>query len=278
MFTGRRLLIATKHGKEAVIAPLLEKALWVTCFVDDSFDTDLLGTFTWEVERRWTPKATLKEKCLRAMKTNNSDLAIASEGSFGPHPFMPFVSADDEFVILIDTLNGIEITAREISISTNLSGKEIQTEEELLEFAESALFPSHALILRKSPKDSKDIYKWITDRDELIKIFHHLLSKNRSVYVETDMRAMHNPSRMLVIEKATENLIKKITSLCPHCQMPGFSVTDTTRWLKCSLCGSPTESTLSYIYECANCHFKKEEMYPHQKMTEDPMYCGYCNP
>ncbi len=93
------------------------------------------------------------------MKANNCDLGVANEGSFGPHPFMPFVSADDEFVILIDTLNSIEITAREISVSTNLGGREIQALEELLEFAASAHFPSHALILRKSPKESKDIYK-----------------------------------------------------------------------------------------------------------------------
>jgi hypothetical protein len=41
------LLLNTK-GK--VIAPLLEKNLGVICFVNENFDTDLLGTFTGEIE------------------------------------------------------------------------------------------------------------------------------------------------------------------------------------------------------------------------------------
>jgi hypothetical protein len=50
LFKNRRLLIATKHEKEKVIA-LLEKN-GVICFVNENFDTDLLGTFTGEIERK----------------------------------------------------------------------------------------------------------------------------------------------------------------------------------------------------------------------------------
>jgi hypothetical protein len=85
-FEGRQLLIATKHNKERVIAPLFEKALGVTCIVPDNFDTDLLGTFSGEVEREQDPLSTARRKCLLAMQQANCDLAIASEGSFGPHP------------------------------------------------------------------------------------------------------------------------------------------------------------------------------------------------
>lgn len=85
MFEGRKLIIATMHQKETVIAPILEKALGVHCFIDQTFDTDLLGTFSGEVERKLDPIATAKEKCLRAMRANNCDLGIASEGSFGAH-------------------------------------------------------------------------------------------------------------------------------------------------------------------------------------------------
>jgi len=46
MFERRRLIIATKHQKEQVIAPLLENTLGVSCFIDESFDTDTLGTFS----------------------------------------------------------------------------------------------------------------------------------------------------------------------------------------------------------------------------------------
>ncbi|MFT6112190.1 MAG: hypothetical protein ACJAXV_000977, partial [Bacteroidia bacterium] len=41
---------------------------------------------------------------------------------------------------------------------------------------------------------------------------------------------------------------------------------------------SPTNSILSFMYSCQNCDFEKEEMYPHKKRTEEPMYCDFCNP
>lgn len=59
--------------------------------VDASFDTDMLGTFTGEVERKLDPLATVREKCLRAMKHNHCDLGVASEGSFGASCIVIFV-------------------------------------------------------------------------------------------------------------------------------------------------------------------------------------------
>jgi hypothetical protein len=278
MFQNRKLLIATKHQKERVISPILESEIGVTCFVDETFDTDILGTFTGEVERELDPISTVREKCLRAMKMNNCDLGIASEGSFGSHPSMFFVSADDELLIFIDTLNSIEVIARELSTSTNFDGKQIQTPKELFEFAEQIGFPTHGLILRKSKDENIDIHKGIIDIETLKKSFEDIYSKYNSVYVETDMRAMYNPTRMSVIEKATQKLVQKIKSTCPQCQMPGFGITDAKKGLKCSLCGSPTNSILSYIHICQHCQFIKEEMFPHNKTTEDPTYCDYCNP
>lgn len=278
MFENRKLLIATMHQKESVIAPIFEKELGVICFVNDTFDTDTLGTFTGEVERILDPISTAREKCLRAMKLSNCDLGVASEGSFGSHPSVFFASADDEFLIFIDTLNNIEIIARELSTSTNFNGRQIQTQKELFEFADQIGFPSHGLILRKSNDENTDIHKGITDIENLKKSFEELYSKYNSVYAETDMRAMYNPTRMTVIEKATQKLVQKIKSTCPECQMPGFGVTDAKKGLECSLCGSPTNSTLSYVYTCQHCQFTKEAMYPHHKTTEDPMYCDYCNP
>jgi hypothetical protein len=278
LFQGRKVIIATKHQKEKVIAPIFEKELGVICFVDETFDTDALGTFTGEIERELDPISTAREKCLRAMNINNCDLGIASEGSFGPHPSMFFINADDEFLIFIDTKNKIEVLVRELSTSTNFNGKQIQSQEELLEFANQIEFPKHGLILRKSKDEKTDICKGIIDFETLEITFEYLYSKYNSVYVETDMRAMFNPSRMNVIEKATQKLVQKIRSTCPQCKMPGFGITDARKGLECSLCGSPTNSTLSYIYDCQHCQFTKEEMYPNKKTTEDPTYCDYCNP
>ena len=47
-----------------------------------------------------------------------------------------------------------------------------------------------------------------------------------------------------------KTLVQKIKSTCPQCQMPGFGITEARKGLECNLCGSPTSSTLSYIYVC----------------------------
>lgn len=278
LFQNRKLLIATKHHKEKVIAPIVEKALGVHCFVDAGFDTDVFGTFTGEVDRVLDPLATVREKCLRAMQLNNCDLGIASEGSFGPHPSLFFVNADDELLIFIDAKHNIEVVVRELSTATNFNGRTIQDQEALLAFAAQVQFPSHALILRKAKEENVAIHKGITDRTTLLKVFEALYNQYGSVYAETDMRALYNPTRMQVIAQAAEKLLQKIRSVCPDCQIPGFGVTEVQQGLPCSWCGAPTRSTLSYQYVCSHCGCTKTEMYPHQKTSEDPMYCDHCNP
>jgi hypothetical protein len=278
MFEGRRLIIATKHQKEQVIAPLLEEAFGVTCFVDETFDTDMLGTFSGEVEREQDPVSTARIKCLKAMELNNCDLGVASEGSFGAHPSLFFASADDEFLIFIDKKNDLEIIARELSTETNFNGNDIKSEKDLMDFAELEKFPSHALILKKSKEATEGMVKAITSFEVLKDTFHTLLKKHQNVFAETDMRALYNPSRMAVIETTTKKLVTKIQSSCPECRTPGFGVTDLKKGLPCDLCGAPTQSTLSLIHTCQKCQYHSEELYPNNKKVEDPMYCDFCNP
>ncbi len=278
MFNNRKLLIATKHEKEKVMAPILEKELGVKCFTASNFDTDILGTFTGEIERKDDPLTTARNKCLLGMLLTNSDMAIASEGSFGAHPTIFFSHGCDELLLFIDKKNEIEIFVREITTETNFNGSIIKNIEELKEFANRVSFPSHGIIIRKAVNDFTFIEKGITNWETLLQHYNHFIKFHDSVYVETDMRAMYNPTRMKIIQRATQKLVNKINSLCPSCHFPGFGVTDAKQGLVCGQCNSPTKSTLSYIYTCAKCSFVKEEMYPHNKSTENPMYCDYCNP
>ncbi len=117
LFKNRRLVIATKHEKESVIAPLLEEALGVSCFIIEGFDTDSWGTFSGEVERKQDPIATARQKCLKAMELSNCELGVASEGSFGAHPSLFFTSADDEFLIFIDKKNNLHQVRSEARLS-----------------------------------------------------------------------------------------------------------------------------------------------------------------
>lgn len=278
MFAGRDLLIATMHGKEHVIAPVLERELGVKCIVAPDLDTDILGTFSGEVERKEDPITTARHKCLMAMEVSQCDLAVASEGSFGPHPSVFFIPADDEILLLMDRRNGIEIISRELSAETNYNGSVISTEEALGAFAEKAKFPSHGLIIKNAKEGFTALEKGITSPEKLYSTFKHFISRYGTAFVETDMRAMHNPTRMKAIEKAANKLVRKINSLCPICTTPGFGITDAKQGLPCRLCNFPTRSTISYIYTCQKCAFTKEEVYPDGTLTEDPMYCDVCNP
>ena len=278
MFKGRKLLIATKHHKEMIIAPILEKELAVTCYTSDAFDTDSLGTFSGEIQRTDDALTTLRNKCIGASIANNCDLILASEGSFGVHPSIFFANADIELVMLKDFKNDIEIVAREISMETNFNGKTINSEYELLAFAEQIQFPSHGIILRPAEKVYSKIYKGIVTHELLLQHFEALKSEFVSVYAETDMRALFNPTRMKVIEKATQNLIEKINHLCPNCSAPGFDIVTAQAGLPCENCSLPTRSTLSFLYQCKKCNHTENKFYPRGIQFEDPTYCDNCNP
>jgi hypothetical protein len=241
-------------------------------------DTDLLGTFSGEIERELSPIDAAKKKCALAMELTGTDLAVASEGSFGAHPLLYFLPADDELLVLIDQKNGLEIVVREVSTKTNYNAKEVSSEEDLLAFAQSALFPSHGLILKDKKEGYTEVAKGIVHAKELLDTFKQFMETYGSVYVETDMRAHLNPSRMQVIEETTEKLIKKIKTTCPNCQTPGFGIKEATPGLPCENCKTPTKSTLFHVYACQKCNHTHEAYFPNGKQEEDPTYCDRCNP
>lgn len=277
VFNDRRIWIVTKHRKETVMSSLLTEVFAADVLVYAA-DTDLLGTFTGEIERANDPLTTLRNKCFLASDISEEDIVIANEGSFGLHPYLFFVPADEELIMMYDKKNKIEIVAKELSTETNFNGKYITSKEELVEFAEKSLFPSHRLNIRDKEKGTDFIKKGIDDPVLLHAYFNECQSLYGTVFVETDMRAMHNPSRMKVIKACTDKLIEKMRSTCPECKFPGFSITDVKPGLPCSICSAPTRSALKYISICTNCKFIQEQIYPHHKQVEDPMYCDNCNP
>ena len=277
MFEGRKIVIATKHQKEQVIAPLLLQEFGMIAITTPQLDTDLLGTFTGEIDRTLSPIEAARKKCYLAMEQTNCNMAIASEGSFGPHPGLFLVPADDEMLILIDKENNIEIIAREVSTQTNFDAETITDSAQLINFANKALFPSHALIIRNEKNSTMEIMKGINNWDDLNATFYCFMQKYGKAHIETDMRASYNPTRMQVIEKATVQLIKKMQCTCPQCKAPGLSITNVKRGLPCGLCNMPTQTPKSNLYTCAQCQFVKEEIIAN-KQFEDPMYCNFCNP
>lgn len=277
-FSGRRLLIVTKHEKETIIAPLLEEALGVTCFVTKDFDTDSLGTFSGEIARKDDALTTLRKKCWEGMQAEGFDLAVATEGSFGNHPTVFFAPANDELIMLVDQKHNLEIVERILSMETNFDSSEIKTRDELKAFLDKVQFPSHGVILKNAAENWTKIYKGITDYNSVETKFDEIVASSNSCFIETDMRAMNNPTRMKIINDVSFRLINKLHSVCPECLYPGFGVVGAESGLLCSSCSMPTRSTSAHIYQCQHCNYESKVLYPNGKKTEDPMYCDFCNP
>ena len=281
-FKDRVCILATMHKKEEVMASLLEEKVQMRILVPDNFNTDQFGTFTREIKRLVNQTEAARFKAKKALEITGETLAITSEGSFFPHPNLPFISCNRELVLLLDTANKIEIIATELSFETNHAHLSIETVEEALSFAEKVGFPNHGLVVMSTadPQKSDKIFKGITSQQKLIDAVEIILksSSENKAHIETDMRAMYNPTRMKVIAKTTEILIHKILNTCPNCEFPGFDIVETRPGLPCEMCGLPTNSIKSEIYQCKKCNHQEIKEFPNNIKYADPMYCDYCNP
>jgi len=278
LFSNRVGVIATMHKKEKVIAPLLEPELGVRFILPNNFNTDIFGTFTREVKRPGTQIAAAILKAEKALELTGESLAIASEGSFAPHPLIPYIYSNREIVVLLDKLNEIEIIGEEVSTETNFNHQVVENFAAAYDFAEKIGFPEHGLVVYW--ENSVEMIKGITTEAKLQEALNTAFNNSSTgkVHLETDMRALYNPTRMQNIAKATLDLLTKIKSICPQCSTPGFVITQRIPGLPCEMCSMPTNLTLSVIYQCQKCSFQREELFPNGVEFAEPSQCMYCNP
>lgn len=279
-FHNRTGALATMHHKERVIAPLLEQHLGLQMIVPQGFNTDEFGTFTRDIKRPGDQLQTARLKAEKAIALTGLTLAVASEGSFGPHPSIPFLPCDREIVLLSDRTHDLEIVGQAISTETNYSSQQVTTLEVALTFAQKIGFPEHGLVVMSEaePTLATSIFKGIQDKTQLRETVTWLLKTFGQAHLETDMRAMHNPTRMKVIAEATQDLIQKLNQCCPECGCPGFAPVSYKAGLPCGLCGFPTELILSVTHQCQKCHFSQVLDFPKGQEFADPVHCLYCNP
>ncbi len=279
-FANRVGVLATMHRKEKVITPILERELGIKLQIPENFNTDRFGTFTRDLDRPGDQRSTARLKAERALELTGESLAIASEGSFGPHPSFPMIACNYELIILIDRLHKLEIFGQEISIETNYSHTTVRSVEEAQIFAQTIGFPEHGLIVMPSPstKNPNEIVKGIISEAQLLSVVTEALRRSPTIHLETDMRALYNPTRMNAIAKATINLVAAIQSNCPKCTYPGFEPVERLPGLPCALCHFPTAFTRVAIYHCQHCGFRQEKLFPDGIEAADPAQCQYCNP
>ena len=79
--------LLTNHGKQRVIAPVLEQGLGCRICWVDGFDTDTLGSFSRETPRLTSALDTCRRKAEIGMGLAHASLGLASEGTFNADPW-----------------------------------------------------------------------------------------------------------------------------------------------------------------------------------------------
>ena len=277
-YSGRQVALLTQHGKERVLAPVLAAALGCRVERVAGYDTDLLGTFTRDIPRAGTQLEAARKKARLGMELAGLPLGLASEGAFGPDPFMGMVPWNVEFLIFIDDERGLEVVgvAQGKANFSHLLAADWAAAEA---FARQTGFPEHHLVVRPEGENDPRIRKGIADWPEFEAAFAWAAAQSASdrVFLETDIRAHANPTRMDNIRLAAEDLARKLCSLCPACGTPGFWLVERVAGLPCEACGAPTREIRAEVQGCPKCAYRAT------REQTDAMYasagrCDYCNP
>lgn len=279
---GECAVIATMHGKEQVLTPLLAVGLGLECRLAPGLDTDRFGTFTREIARAGAALDAARAKAAAALALlPDARIAIASEGSFGPHPQIPFAAIGRELVLLLDRATGLEITGHDTTLDVRYAHVIARSMPEAEGFAARIGFPEHALIVMgcagAKPAPHLALAKGITRPEALAEAVAHAITLSGAAFVETDMRAHLNPTRMAAIARAGADLVRRYVSRCPACAQPGFAVTTRIAGLPCRWCAAPTGLARAEVLTCAACGHREERPASDQA-TADPAQCPQCNP
>ena len=277
-YAGLKASLLTQHGKESVICPQLADSNGLEVLHVDGYDTDKLGSFTRDIPRYGSQLDAARKKARVGMELSGSILGIASEGAFDNDPYTGMLPWNYELVILIDDTRNMELIGF-FGGEAQSTSMQVSNWNELNALLSEAQFTTHQLVVRPDDEYHPECRKGIKDIDSLREAFDWAtrLSKSGNVFVENDLRAHTNPTRMANILKATQDLSRKMNSLCPECKAPGFWVTERRKGLPCSHCDTPTNLPVANILSCAKCMFTKEEVILGASKA-DPSKCQRCNP
>jgi hypothetical protein len=286
-YCGVAVALATRHGKERVIGPALRHGLGARLLHVTSVDTDALGSFCGQVPRQGTALEACLAKAEAALAAGGTACAIASEGSFGPHPQLPLLPAGMECLVFLDRRRGMTITEQGLAPRTNFAHRLVGAvaasgaDPELMAWLSRIGFPRHRLIVRAHlGGGAGSVEKGLGGWDELAPAMARAAaaSSDGLALVETDMRAHCNPTRMAAIRRLTFRLVRRLARPCPACQSPGWGVVDQRPGLPCAECGLPTAMTRALIWRCGHCGHQEERLRPDGRLRADPGHCAWCNP
>jgi hypothetical protein len=278
------IALATQHGKERVMAKPLCHGLGLTVRCAEQVDTDAFGSFSGELPRPSDALTTCRLKAEAGMDALGLDLGIASEGAFGPHPAVPLLPVGREWITFVDRRLNLVISEHAVSRSTNFSSCFGVSPAAIADWLQQVGFPSHALMLKSHDGEAGRTGPWLAKGVRCQKQLTELMavavqdSPVGLAWVETDMRAHCNPTRMASIRCLTFRLVRRLASPCPSCAAPGWGLMDTRVGLPCRWCGLATELVNVEVFGCAACGHTRQQPRRDGLTAAEPANCPYCNP
>ena len=278
-YSGKIAVLATKHEKLPLIGPPLERVIGMRVEAI-KVDTDSLGTFTGDVPRLGTPLETAIAKARLGMSEAGCGIGIASEGSIGPDPQIPFINVDREIVVLVNDETGVVISEVFSSHDIVAAKTTSRSGDDLDKFLSQTDFPSHKMIVKPNSGKMHPIYKGIASVSELSIAVSRCasVSPDGLANVETDLRAHVCPSRQRIIASAAERLAARIASLCPECGSPGWGRVDLLFGIPCAWCGTLVAKPRAEINACTLCDHRETKEIVSEQVLADPATCPECNP
>jgi hypothetical protein len=156
--------------------------------------------------------------------------------------------------------------------ATNYAQSTVTDWPQAHEFAKEAGFPSHGVIVGKPGQNgfSKECLDLQTFEQQ---VGVALLSG--PVWLETDMRAHRNPTRMAMIAQCAQELSRLLQCQCPSCLRPGFGEDTPIPGAVCQSCGSLTTALRAKKTTCNACGYAQEVLL---QATVPASRCERCNP
>jgi hypothetical protein len=269
--------MATKHGKTALVRPVLGEILELDV-VEVEVDTDVLGTFSGEIERTAAPRDTAIAKARMGMEVSGHRIGVASEGTIGPSHAVPFLLVCTELVVLVDDIRGIVLTGIENAYDLVAGSEDVDATSDLTDFLRRAQFPAHAMIVSALGAPVPIVIKGIQDLVALHAAVRTCVQRSPDgrARVETDLRAHKCPSRQPIIERAARHLANRAANACPACSAPGYGPIRNEIGVPCAWCGRNTDAVRARVHGCVSCPTEHSEII--QTDLADPGHCTWCNP
>jgi len=259
--------LGTQHRKGPLLAPTL--ATVGLEVVEVAIDTDRFGTFSGTRARTGTAVEVARAKALAAMAASGLPRGLGSEGSFGPNPILPTGTVDEELLVYVDQVAGLEVhgVAQAPAFAVEV---EIEVAAPPPGLAELLRLGTHAAFCSAMPASAGPVAE-VGSAAELERVLAQLRSSGSArARLRTDLRAHRCPSRQVVLRAAAEDLRRRLAARCPVCDRPDALG---PRAVCCRSCSMVVATVLDAV-ACGHCGL----VVAATPELVDPDCCPACSP